>query len=616
MSSRRLVDEKHLRSSVMHRLFQRTIPAMLGELFQNSQRAGATDVNMRMQDNSFIYEDNGHGVPQGVDSWWNVLAIASSHWENPDVQSQDPMGLGINALLTAEEVHHVVIYSNGFFIEIDTHRWWNDPDYYNNWEDKVHYAGEGENFGGFGLQVFATDEFLQKVRDALPGSLGSQSWYYSTQDQKFKEMIQSYPALGYDDKLTITLDGNLVYTGIPPSEFLPLIETTYEGNKLIIGFDGISVVRWYGQLILSHSIEVRWGVYFSYYLEVKDGTPLTPLGADRSGISTDAKYRNLEKFITDALFDWAAENDSQMSCDVFMALQQLDSRKLRETSAWFAYTPAIGLDMGNDDEKRSYYEIARYEDENPPTLFDSSIQVWVTKSGTELLELKEEIDVRYAFGISAFIDQLEYFKKLSLDYHVPVNADPYRLPPLKQLHWKLGEAHIDVNEYLSEDIFYMPGEWIATAEDADIEDLKDSEWNAFDPDACLHFFSKKTPHSFLYADWYVIGAKNPIYWLRHKSDVAYRASDYMEGGEGYHESIDRILRGYRSDSVKKDFTIDDLSRYISRCLPSRPKVKILSIEIHYAADANYASGAPGDSIEVVYSDSQWSDPKKMTIRIE
>ena len=607
-NSRPLVDEVHLRSSVMKRLFQRTVPAIVGELLQNSQRARATEVRITTEpENRMIsYKDNGHGILNGRDGWWNLLAIASSYYENPEVQNQDPMGLGLNALLTAEEVEQVVILSGGCYIHIDTHRWWNEPDYYNNWEAMIcRYDDFSPPVEGFQITIFANDaKFVNRFEDCL--ALDSFPRRISTDftTAQFVEYLKNHPALGYEDYLSISLNNGEVYPGIPSSGFSPILETIYEGNKLVIGLDGISIVRWYGQLIMVKQTSYAPRDQIMFYLDVKEGTPLTPEGADRHSIMKDEKLTTLKQFVINKLFEWAESDDSAMTMQIFDLLGAIDKPRLLNTSAWFTYRikgERSRYSYGEIDSHTSY--LAKYS--NPPEVFLNRISIRLVE-GNEEIESALVFAYQQDYGMTNFLEEMESSSGEAIEFRVLGMANTNRLSNIKYLSWFVGEPHERMNETIGSDIFYSPGSWAITEEDPDlIDNFEDFVLNPFKDDASLYFFSTKTSNSFETAEWSAIGTDDPVYWLSNEADVAESEDGdcdeyHNPDEESFYDSIQRILREYRGDVISSYFTSSDLRDYIARVYPdpeSSRLIQILSVEYVYAENNTYDTS---NSIKITF----------------
>ena len=100
-----LINPMRLRLGIK-RAFTGDINEILGELFQNSQRAGARNVRITTDDRGFIYQDDGRGLRDEAD-FEALIKLGESGWDERVEEEQQPMGLGIHSLLAHEEVESV-----------------------------------------------------------------------------------------------------------------------------------------------------------------------------------------------------------------------------------------------------------------------------------------------------------------------------------------------------------------------------------------------------------------------------------------------------------------------------------------------------------------------------
>src|SRR5258708_33872150 len=108
------------------RLFLNSNTSIWTELLQNSRRAGATLIDVSIQDggeNSSIVtmHDNGHGV----DDFRKLLTLGQSGWDEATQQREDPAGMGLFALCRSKgKVHsgnrRMKISRPGFLGESET----------------------------------------------------------------------------------------------------------------------------------------------------------------------------------------------------------------------------------------------------------------------------------------------------------------------------------------------------------------------------------------------------------------------------------------------------------------------------------------------------------------
>lgn len=122
-----LINPMRLRLGIK-RAFTGDIGEILGELFQNSQRAGARNVQISTDDKGFVYQDDGHGLREEAD-FEALVKLGESGWDERVEEEQQPMGLGLHALLAHDVVESVCFTSNLFSLAIENGRWWKDAAY-------------------------------------------------------------------------------------------------------------------------------------------------------------------------------------------------------------------------------------------------------------------------------------------------------------------------------------------------------------------------------------------------------------------------------------------------------------------------------------------------------
>ena len=73
---------------VTKRLFRNRIDEVLSEIFQNSQRSNSTTLDIITSDNTFIIQDNGHGLLNGIDGFHTLLKLAESNFDNETINTR------------------------------------------------------------------------------------------------------------------------------------------------------------------------------------------------------------------------------------------------------------------------------------------------------------------------------------------------------------------------------------------------------------------------------------------------------------------------------------------------------------------------------------------------
>src|SRR5712691_12591630 len=292
-----LVNTDAIRSSIK-RLFHNNVAEILAELFQNCQRSGSKNVAIKTTPQGFSVSDDGHGLLGGIDGFHTLLKLAESEFDNPTIEDQDPMGVGIVSLMTHDKVEGITFSSGKLQLTVDSARWWNDKDYYSTWFERLRKVRKAVT--GLSIYVRCKAELITELRKAL-----------EPKDRKpiFSDSIfdLSSPAQGYEGILNITLDGKPVRTSLPSWTRFDdtLITTTYKGATLTVGYDSSShstrsSLRWYGQLILVKTPHNR----FKFHLDVTNGRPVNPLSPTRAGLIQDAAYHELLAFVKDEIFSF------------------------------------------------------------------------------------------------------------------------------------------------------------------------------------------------------------------------------------------------------------------------------------------------------------------------
>lgn len=300
-----IVNEKQLPATIK-RLFKNSVSEIVGELLQNSQRAGASEIHFHLdrETQTIIVRDNGSGVPSDTESWSRILRMADSFYSNEQVEAnQKPMGVGLLSLFALDSVKSVSVNSRNRCATIETGLLWEAENYWANWTDLIRDAPE--TVEGFELTVkydepeetFSYNRLAHKFEYALTKS-GDNHFFAAPR--------------GYQDFLKIFLDGKVVDATLP-AECVPkgndlIYDGFYENNRLRIGqsaspFRAYAYVVWYGQII-------RLDSPISFLLEVSAGSPVTPLAPTRSGLIKDRKLEALRKFVEDAVFSAFADAET------------------------------------------------------------------------------------------------------------------------------------------------------------------------------------------------------------------------------------------------------------------------------------------------------------------
>lgn len=300
-----IVNEKRLPSTIK-RLFKNSVSEIVGELLQNAQRAGATEIHFFLdrEAKTIVIRDDGSGIAPDKDVWARVLRMADSFYQDSEVEeNQKPMGVGLLSLFALDSVKSVSINSRGKCATIETGKLWQSESYWATWTDLI--TDTPEFVGSFELTVeydepettFSYNQFAHKFEYALT---------------KFGDGNAFASPRGYRDFLKIFLDGKEVDTTLP-AECVPdgddlIFNGFYENNRLRIGqtaspFRNYAYIVWYGQIIKLDS-------QIPFLLEVSQNSLVTPLAPTRSGLIKDEKFETLRKFVEDAVFAAFADEET------------------------------------------------------------------------------------------------------------------------------------------------------------------------------------------------------------------------------------------------------------------------------------------------------------------
>src|SRR5437016_5924618 len=154
-----MINEHALFSNVVKRLFTGKAQECLCEILQNSQRSGATRVDISFPERSIcVIEDNGHGLTHGVESLRALLVFAESGYDAHVKENQAPMGVGIYALIANEAV--IRVESGTLSFSLKTQDWLHDALYRESWQERV---VQQSNVQGFRLTIVGSQTLMQEI---------------------------------------------------------------------------------------------------------------------------------------------------------------------------------------------------------------------------------------------------------------------------------------------------------------------------------------------------------------------------------------------------------------------------------------------------------------------
>lgn len=561
-----LINPERLRAS-LRRLFSNDWNEIAGELLQNAQRACASRIAFRTTETGFTAHDDGHGVRGGIDGVHTLLSLGDSAFAHPAIADQHPLGLGVHALLAAEGVQQVSFASGSLAVTIDAARWWSDTAYVAAWRELVTPLAAPVA----GLRISVT--CAPAVTAALVRELRRP---VSALDER------SAPQHGYDDLLSVTLDGERLDTAVPAWLLpQPIVETSYLGCRLTVGasrasYRAFGLVNWYGQLIIRRAP-------VAYYLHVRAGRPVNPLAPTRRGLIADQALAALERCVEDALFAALAELPVEQIDPDWLELAFRANRSRALLLPVCLVAPYLGLDSGcrsdsiEDLGRRGPRRVVRTSD--APPLLRPLVRVATAtldrdalrESGWPAASTPERppwIDADY--GIDAFITLLQPGDTPPCEL---LHGDEARLA-VHTLWWQPGAARPDA--------FNLRGSWGLALGDAPPE-----RWQPVDCD--VFAFTTGSNCAADEVDW-AVGCDDPLQFLEGDVWCGYSCLFDSELSTGeqeqrYRDSIAAWKRQLVGDCVSRTFSCGDLLRL----LPD-PDARITRITPLYTDDSIWPCG--------------------------
>lgn len=520
-----LINPMRLRLGIK-RAFTGDISEILGELFQNSQRAGARNVRITTDDRGFIYQDDGRGLRDEAD-FEALIKLGESEWDERVEEEQQPMGLGIHSLLAAEEVESVTFASNLLSLTIAAKPWWASEAYAIHWRENLKQISFP--VPGLSVSVTCSNELTENLIRVLTGN----------------GRLTRSPAQGYDDLLNITLNDTPVDTKIPHTALpqVPLIETEYQNNRLVIGLHdkngyptttGLSI-NWFGQMI-----EESWQSHFNAYLEVRRGRPVNPMAPSRRGIIKDQALQDLLDFIRDALAEYFAKTTASWINALALQGFYSDYPEQVRTLPVFVAARRKPYEPGNNvSEMARSLAPAVFSYERAPLLLADEVRL----AGEDGKVFSE------TYGLHTFLE-------LTGAAYEVLAADKSRLQ-VRHLWWKPG-AQIPL-PYGCSLIFHEAGQWGFGAEDEPPD-----EWNEVGDHAVFTFNDS--------SNWdvdsvdFTVGGADPQEFYQTDAWAGFDPDNddgrsYEEMSDSYGESCEREIRKVIGNALPENFCWDDLMRF-------------------------------------------------------
>jgi len=537
-----LVDPDRIRSAI-RRLFSGSVHEILGELLQNSQRAGAGDVVITTdrETGRMVYADDGHGLDDMQD-FHALLMLGASNFQREQVAFQHPMGLGIHALLAHEDVQAVTFRSGGYQLRITTAEWWNNQDYYESWYTRMENLDVPHS--GMRIEVAAHPGLIEQVENGLTSPYNP-----------WNRVGEYSPARGYTGWLRITLNGADLETSVPkPHGKLIMADVPYApGTTISVWvtndfYADQSLVLWYGQIIrctLKHSSRIQ------VVMDVRAGRPVNPMAPSRQGIIQDEAWSAVQTWIADQIREYLlAQPQEQIDPEVLQGYASFDPKGFTTLPYFLVqeYQEPGDVDVGDYEDLERYGALQVVSYDEPPLLLRTG--VWVPDNvGWQHMD----------YGLPTFL-------KIIGPAAAVVAADDSRVT-VKSLYWMPGDALLDVG-YSGE--FAEPGVW-GLSGDADEEP---EHWSPVDVCPVLAFAFPA--HEIDTVD-FVAAADDRVRFLEDWGWAMFDGQSDEHAFETiqdwFTESLARIVRDLLGNCVPHQFSLHDLAGVVSG--------KILTITVEY-----------------------------------
>lgn len=553
-----LVNSDNIKSSV-RRMFRNSPAEILGELFQNSARAGAGRVTITTREGGFTFGDDGSGV-KGVSGFQALLKIAETDYDDPAVAEQGPMGIGLMSLLSYSAVRAVTFASGNLELTVETAKWFGPDDAYaRTWFDRL--RTRALPVPGLTISVECEPEMVAALKAAL-----------KPHDSRGKFS----PAQGYEGILEITLDGEEVVTRLPRWAQIThvLVDTTYKGARLLIGFRGetthcerTSSVLWYGQII-----PVKFEGSFDFHLSVSSGRPVEPRSPSREGLVENEGYHQLLAFVKDRLFAYLYDpkNRDRIEPWWISASFSLDRRRaMRESPYYVAKTLrplAKNPESDSDIDTVGDDALFAYADDAQPLLLDGGVTVLLDEA------------VEDENGLCSFLGMTGPAYRLS-------SGDPKRLH-IRRVWWRPG-AH-------AKEVFYEPGVWGLGG-----PEQEPAEWSAVTAD---NVFTFSQPACWQLGDAEMTAhAADQIAFLRNYAWGAFSydhdQASYDELHDSFESSIDWMIRRIIGNCLGTTFNVNEIIPFFER-----PGSRVETVSFVYGEDptptAISATSQHGETVEL------------------
>ncbi len=306
------VNENRLLKKVVN--FFKNPAAILIEIAQNAQRAGAKKLEITFKDGILTARDNGHGAGDIMP----ILTLADSDWDAVVERDHDPAGWGLFGLMAASLT--LTVQSRFGSLTFDCHNFLNDEAYRENIERML----DKDNVcDGFSIAAVLKESSAKNIMNAYEHNLGYFPLDIIVNGAKVARETAAKDCKQYP--LKTVYEGNAVF--IDPHKADRLSSFPDSVNDLIGAYAGLSVI-WYG---------IRIGKGGSCItLDVTTGSPVTPKLPDRDSLVVDDKLHKFYEFVRKTTVEYC--------------IGEINGRKLKDADPGLRSLLYVMSQIGNGDE--------------------------------------------------------------------------------------------------------------------------------------------------------------------------------------------------------------------------------------------------------------------------
>ncbi len=260
---------------------------VLIEIAQNSLRSGATELDIVLNGDVLKVSDNGNGT----DNPKALFTLADSDWSKEVEENQKPAGWGLFFLLSISK--RATFCSRFGSVTVDCNRFLKEKEYREEFWKLLDSPLKDDSYSGFNITAILKDGVNNKILNE-------------------KYNLSFFP-------LNININGEILEKGNIEKGLKDQIVTSYQGNDVYINIPhvGHSHYKNYVNADYGFSLGVLWyGIPVNInpdsrtdiIINVKTGTPLTPVLPYRHTVKRDEKYIEFMKFVKQEIVNYCIQN--------------------------------------------------------------------------------------------------------------------------------------------------------------------------------------------------------------------------------------------------------------------------------------------------------------------